>query len=115
MTGGSWEVGPGDLGMLFSLDYGNEWQNRLEDVTYYTVGSENQLEKTNSYDLEELTREVTLSGFATVDYALPNHRFTFNSFLARISDHKARSYSGYNRDLGGNCGFDEPPGSNGCF
>ncbi len=101
VTGGSWEVGPGDLGMLFSLDYGNEWQNRLEDVTYYTVSSENQLEKTNSYDLEELTREVTLSGFATVDYALPNHRFTFNSFLARISDHKARSYSGYNRDLGG--------------
>ena len=70
-----------------------------EDVTYYTVGSENQLEN-QFLRSGGIDQEVTLSGFATVDYALPNHRFTFNSFLARISDHKARSYSGYNRDLG---------------
>ena len=65
-----------------------------EDVTYYTVGSENQLKTTLRFG--GIDTEVTLSGFATVDYIAqsPVHlQFLSGSNL----DHKARSYSGYNR------------------
>lgn len=101
VMGGSMDLLGGRGGFLLSLDYGNDWQQKVEKVRYYTVGAEGALEQTNAYDLEELTREITLSAFGTMGLEWDHHWITFNSMLARISDHKARVYEGYNRDLAG--------------
>ena len=84
MTGGSrGQLGPGDLGVLSSFVYSNEWAREGGPDNTFGVSGDDLVPRDQFID-DDTENEVTLGGMLTISYETPqNHNLTSNTFLTR--------------------------------
>jgi outer membrane receptor protein involved in Fe transport len=101
VVGDSFDLWGARAGFLVGLTYDSEWQARERRVDIFTLGSGGRLEPAHRYAFEELERTVVLAGILDwgVDLS-PDHRVRLTTLVDRITSDEARSYEGFNRDVG---------------
>lgn len=100
--GSSFKLFGKKAGFLVAFVYDNKWDATNIRQTYTKV-SDQGLEATHSYKMEDLENKITLAGILTLGVDLSkNHKIRLTSLVDRITDYEARRYEGYNSDLDDN-------------
>lgn len=89
------------VGALGAFQFGNQWRGRDFSRDYFLLGDGGDLEVGHSYDFSTTANQVDVGGMTNVGVELgKNHRVQWTQVLGRMSENEARTYQGFNRDVG---------------
>ena len=96
VAGNSWDR----LGAIVSLTWSENHQVQNEDRTFFSV-SGGELDVQNDYDFDTTTSKTSTGVVGNLSYRFSgNHRLALENFYTHNSKNEARTFEGYNSDLG---------------
>ena len=98
VAGNSWDR----LGAIMSVTWSESHQTQEEDRTFFSV-SGGELDIQNDYDFDVTTSKTSTGIVGNLAYKFSgNHRLALENFYTHNSKNEARTFEGYNSDLGAN-------------
>ncbi len=98
VAGNSWDR----LGAIVSVTWSENHQIQQEDQTYFSVSGGN-LDVQNDYDFNVTTSKTSTGVVGNLAYRFNgNHRVALENFYTHNSKNEARTFEGYNSDVGAN-------------
>jgi hypothetical protein len=95
------ETGGPQIGVFGGLTYTNGWSYDDYRQNFYDLGAGGALELQNSYDFSDLQNNILLGGLLNVGVKFTEDQAIYSTtVLTRSSTYMARTYTGYNGDLG---------------
>ena len=90
----------GTLGVLSGALWNNGWDYENFNRNYFLVGQNSTLEKSHTYNFDELSHDIRLSGVLITQFEHDRGDELYSAtLLNRSSSATTRTYEGYNRDV----------------
>lgn len=100
--GGSVGTDVARFGLLAGFVYDNSWTSIDRTESYATVGGGGEVSERNRYVFHGAENAVRLGGMFTASAEIgEGHELQLTTLVNRISEDEARTYTGYNGDVGG--------------
>lgn len=98
VAGNSWDR----FGSIFSVTWSESNQSQSEDQTFFSI-SGGDIDVQNDYDFDVTTSKTSTGVVGNFAYRFSgNHRLSLENFYAHNSKNEARTFEGYNSDVGAN-------------
>ena len=90
----------GTLGVLSGVLWNNSWDYENFDRNYFLVGENSSLEKSHTYNFDQLSHDIRVSGVLITQLEHNRGDELYSATLInRSSTASTRTYDGYNRDV----------------